>query len=137
VFRHSVKSKDGLVGVLNQDVLALIHLETHVDDSTNNGPSVVEIECHLVGEVTGLVSEDTEDDVIIVVLRVCSGNESRSCQQASFVRVRNLTIHIPKLHGIGLGEDALYCPSGQLARVVFHFGCKNSTSLTRQLSAPI
>ena len=79
MFRHRVKSKDRLVGVLNQDVLALIHLETHVDDSADNGPSVVEIKCHLVGEVAGLVSEDTEDDVVVVVLRVCSGNESRSC----------------------------------------------------------
>jgi hypothetical protein len=79
VLRHRVESKDGLVRIFNQHVLALLHLEAHVDNSADDSPSVVEVECHLVGKVAGLVREDAENDVVVVVLGVCSGNESKSC----------------------------------------------------------
>ena len=80
VFWHRVEAKNRLVGVLNQHVLALLHLETHVDNSADDSPSIIEVERHLVSEVAGLVCENTEDDVVVVVFRVCSGNESKSGQ---------------------------------------------------------
>lgn len=77
VFRHRVEAENGLVGVLDQNVLAFVHLHAHVDDGADDTPSVVEVERHLRGEVTRLVGEDAEDDVVVVVLGVGAGDESR------------------------------------------------------------
>jgi len=74
--RHRVQAEKGLVRVLDKDVLALFHAEYHVDDSTDNSPSVVKVERHLSGKVTGLVGKNTEDDVVVVVLRVGTGYET-------------------------------------------------------------
>ena len=76
VERHGVQAEKRLVRVLDEDVLALVHAEYHVDDSADNSPSVVEVECHLGGEVTGLVCKHTEDDVVVVVLGVGTGDET-------------------------------------------------------------
>ena len=71
-----VQAKEGLVGVFDQDVLALIHTEHHVDDCADNSPAVVQVERHLRGEVAWLVGEHTKNDVIVVVLGVGTRNES-------------------------------------------------------------
>jgi hypothetical protein len=70
VERDRVQAEKRLVRVLDKDVLAVVHAKNHVDNSTNNSPSVIEVEGHLGGEVAGLVSKYTEDDVVIVVLWV-------------------------------------------------------------------
>lgn len=64
VRRHLVKADGGLVGVLDQDVLAVVFAHDHVDESTDDGPTVVEVEVHLAGELAGLVAEHAEDDVV-------------------------------------------------------------------------
>lgn len=64
VRRHLVKADGGLVGVLDQDVLAVVLAHDHVDKGTDNGPTVVEVEVHLAGELAGLVAEHAEDDVV-------------------------------------------------------------------------
>ena len=79
VVRYRVQAKDRLIGVFDQDVLAIIHLQAHVDNGADNTPTVVEIEGHLSGEVTRLVGEDAEDDVVIVVFRVRARNKSKTC----------------------------------------------------------
>jgi hypothetical protein len=43
----------------------------------------------------------------------------------------------PKLHDVSASEDALYCPSGELAAVVLHLGSNNSTTLSDELASPV
>ena len=76
--RHLVQSQNLLVGVLNQDILALVTLETHVGNRTHDTPAVREREIHLLREVAGLPAHDTEDHVAVVCLGVCAGDESIS-----------------------------------------------------------
>ena len=73
---YRVQAEQRLVGVLDQHVLALVHSKDHVDNSTDNTPAVVEVECHLRGKVARLVGENTKDDVVVVVLGVGTGDET-------------------------------------------------------------
>lgn len=79
VIRYRVQTKDRLVGVLDQNILAVIHLQAHVDNGADNTPTVVEIEGHLSGEITRLVGEDAEDNVVVVVLGVRARDKSETC----------------------------------------------------------
>ena len=45
--------------------------------------------------------------------------------------------YLPKLHGVGLCEDGLGCPSGKLEGIVLHLGGKDSTTLAGQLGSPV
>lgn len=74
---YLVEAEDGLVGVLDQDVLALLAGEDHVGDGADDTPAVVEGEVHLVGEVAGLPADDAEDDVLVVGAGVGAGDETR------------------------------------------------------------
>jgi hypothetical protein len=76
VERDLVQTKQRLVGVLDEHVLALVHAKDHIDDSTNNTPTVVEVERHLGSEVAGLIGKHTEDNVVVVVLGVGTGDET-------------------------------------------------------------
>jgi hypothetical protein len=76
VLRNRVQSQHGLVRVLDEDILAIVHLEAHVSDGSDDTPAIVEVEGHLVSEVAGLVGEHAEDDVVVVVLGVGAGNET-------------------------------------------------------------
>jgi hypothetical protein len=44
---------------------------------------------------------------------------------------------LPKLHEIGLREDGLSGPAGELAAVVLHFGGNDRTTLGSQLGPPV
>ena len=68
-----------LIWVLDEQVLPILLLHDHVDKSAHDGPAVVEVEGHLVGEVAGLVGEDAKDDVVVVVLGVGAGDETVAC----------------------------------------------------------
>lgn len=68
VGRNFIQTEDGLVGVLDEDELAVLPLETHVDDGADNTPSVGQRQVHLVGEVSGLPADNPQDDVLIVRL---------------------------------------------------------------------
>lgn len=74
--RHRVQTEKRLVGILDEDILALFRAKNHIDNSTDDGPSVVKVECHLGGKVAGLVGKNTEDDVVVVVLGVRAGYET-------------------------------------------------------------
>ena len=71
-----VQAQDRLVRILDEHVLALVHLEAHVDDGADDAPAIVEVECHLVGEVARLVGEHAEDDVVVVGCGVGAGDET-------------------------------------------------------------
>lgn len=71
-----VQTKDGLVGVFDEDKLALLALETHVGNGADDTPTVGEGQVHLVGEVAGFPADNAEDDVLIVGARVNTGDES-------------------------------------------------------------
>jgi len=70
VIRNRVQPEDRLVRVLDEHVLTVLHLETHVHNRADNTPPVVEVERHLRSKVTRLVGEHPQDDVVVVVLGV-------------------------------------------------------------------
>lgn len=74
--RHVVQAKDVLVGILDEDVLALILLQAHVGDCPHDTPAVGQLQVHLVGEVLGLPANNTKDDVSVVALGVDTGNKA-------------------------------------------------------------
>jgi hypothetical protein len=76
VKRNLVQAEKRLVGVLDKHVLAFLHTQHHVDNGADDTPSVVEVERHLRGELAGLVGENTEDDVVVVVLGVGTRDET-------------------------------------------------------------
>lgn len=45
--------------------------------------------------------------------------------------------HVPQLHRIGLGQDALHRPPGELERVVLHLGREDRTTLAGKLGPPV
>lgn len=71
-----VETQDGLVGVLDEDELAVLALEAHVGDGADDAPAVGQGEVHLVGEVAGLPADDAEDDVLVVGAGVDAGDET-------------------------------------------------------------
>lgn len=72
-----VQAEDRLVGVLDEDVLAvLLASETHVGNSADNTPAVGQRQVHLVGEVARLPADDAEDDVLVVGLGVGARDET-------------------------------------------------------------
>ena len=78
VVRYRVQAKNGFVRILNKNVLAVIHLEAHVNDGADDTPAVVQVKGHLASEIARLVSKNTQDDVVVVVLGVGSGDESKA-----------------------------------------------------------
>lgn len=76
--RNLVQSQDLLVRVLDQNILALWTLETHISDRADDTPAVGEGEIHLRCEVAGLPADDAEDNMAVVCLWVGAGDESSS-----------------------------------------------------------
>lgn len=74
--RDLVQSQDRLVGVLDEDKLALLALEAHVGNGADDTPAVGEGQVHLVGEVAGLPANDAENNVLIVGSGAGAGDES-------------------------------------------------------------
>jgi hypothetical protein len=74
--RDLVQSQDRLVGVLDEDELALLALEAHVGNGADDTPAVGEGQVHLVGEVAGLPADDAKNNVLIVSSGAGAGNES-------------------------------------------------------------
>jgi hypothetical protein len=62
---HGVQPQDALVGILDKDELAIFFLHDHVDNGADNAPSVCQIEIHLGRKITRLVTQDSEDNVVV------------------------------------------------------------------------
>lgn len=73
---HLVKSQQGLVRVLDEDILAIFHVPAHVNDRANNTPSVGKIEVHLLSEFTWIIAHDAENDVPVGSLGGRAGDET-------------------------------------------------------------
>ncbi len=71
-----IQSQDLLVRILDQDELAFFTLETHVSDGADDAPSVGQAQVHLLSEVAGLPAYDAENNVLVIGLGVCTGDES-------------------------------------------------------------
>lgn len=74
--RDLVQPENRLIRVLDEHILALGHMQTHVDDRADDTPAVGEVEIHLVGKLAGLVSDDAEDNVAICVFGVGPGDKA-------------------------------------------------------------
>lgn len=77
---HLVQAEDGLVGVLDQHVPAVVALQAHVGDGAHDAPAVGQRQVHLVGEVARLPAHDAQDDVLVVLLGVGAGDEAVKIQ---------------------------------------------------------
>lgn len=51
-------------------------MHAHVDDGANDTPSIREVEIHLVSEFAGLVSDNTENYVTVVILGIRTRDKS-------------------------------------------------------------
>jgi hypothetical protein len=74
--RNLIQSQNLLIRVLNKHVFAFVTLKTHISDRADDTPAIGELEVHLLCEVAGLPTDDAEDDVTVVGLGVCAGDES-------------------------------------------------------------
>ncbi|KAI6754332.1 hypothetical protein HG530_012846 [Fusarium avenaceum] len=113
------KAEDGLVGILDEDELGVVGgtAETHIGNGADDTPTVVERQVHLVSKVARLPADNAQNDVLVI---------NTGCQ------TRDET-----LHNISLGEDALYCPSSELATVVLHLSSNDGTTLGDKLAPPV
>lgn len=77
---HLVQTDGRLVGILDEHVLGIARVLLHdnVDKRAHDGPAVVEVEVHLRCEFARLVAEHAEDDVVEIVLRAGTRDET-SC----------------------------------------------------------
>jgi len=73
-----VQSQHWLVRILDQDVFAFLALKTHIGDCADDTPSVRKREVHLLGEVARFPTDDAEDYVAVVGLRVGARDESKA-----------------------------------------------------------
>jgi len=72
-----VQAENVLVGILHQDELAVFGLlQAHIGDRPDDTPAVGQLQVHLVGKVSGLPADNTEDNVLVVGLGVGTGDES-------------------------------------------------------------
>jgi hypothetical protein len=64
--RNFVQSNRRLIRILDQDEFTLLglRLHHHVYEGTHDGPSVVEVQVHLAGELAWLIPKHTKDDMI-------------------------------------------------------------------------
>lgn len=73
---HFIQSQQSLVGIFDQNVLAIFHIPTHIDNGPDDAPAVSEVEIHLLGELARIVADDAEDDMSIGDLGGSSGDET-------------------------------------------------------------
>lgn len=74
--RHLVETNSRLVRVLDKHELAIAtaflaipaSVLHHIDEGTNDGPTIVKVQVHLRGELAWLVAEHAQDDVVGCVL---------------------------------------------------------------------
>lgn len=123
--RQAVQADDGTVGILDEQVLlgllrVLVGIQgaDAVDNGADDTPAVAEVQIHLGGELARLVADHAKNDVRSGVAGVGARHETQ-------------------LHAVGLGEDGLRGPAGQLAAVVLHLRGDDGTALRPQLAAPI
>jgi len=74
--RHLVQPQDGLVRVLDEHILAVVHLHAHVDDRPDDAPAVIQVQTHLVCELLGIEACHAQDHVTVAGFRICSGDEA-------------------------------------------------------------
>ena len=60
---------------LDQNVFTIRHDSAHVDDGTNNTPSVGKVQVHLVSELFWLVSRDTQNNVLASIFWIGTRNK--------------------------------------------------------------
>lgn len=77
--RNLVEAENALVRILDEDKLAVLALQAHISDSPHDTPSIGQLKIHLVCEILGLPSYDTQDNVLVICLGVCAGYKSGPC----------------------------------------------------------
>src|SRR5690349_14276290 len=74
--RDRVETDDRLVGVLDEDILALWQLQGQVDNSLDNTPSVGHLQAHLRSKLLGTADLSSENSVAGSILGVGTRDES-------------------------------------------------------------
>ena len=118
VVRHLVEADNGLVGILDQEILAVLLLHAQVDDAAEDAPCIVHVQVDLRGKVRRPELLSAQDDV---------------ARRISNLHTRN----VAELEPIRVGQNGLNRPFGQLAGVVLEFVGKHGTSLGIQFLTPI
>jgi len=113
-----VEPEDWLVGVLDDEILAVALLHDDVNDASDDGPGVVHAQVDLLTEFNRLELLCSQDDVPGAVLDVVASDVS-------------------ELEVIHASQDCLSCPLGKLASVVFQFVSQDSSPLGVQFLPPV
>ena len=71
---QAVDTDDLLVGVLEDEVLALLQLHADVDDAAQDAPGILHAQVDLTGELVGFELLGTQDDVARGVFHVVPGH---------------------------------------------------------------
>ena len=71
---QAVDTDDLLIGVLEDEVLALLQLHADVDDAAQDAPGILHAQVDLTGELVGLELLGTQDDVARRVFHVVPGH---------------------------------------------------------------
>lgn len=72
--RQAVDSDDLLIGVLEDEVLALLQLHADVDDAAQDAPGVLHTQVDLAGKLIGLELLGAQDDVARGVFHMVPGH---------------------------------------------------------------
>ena len=94
IFRHRVESKDLLVRVFHQYILAFLHFKAHVNNCTDDAPSVGKVQGHLICEISWLVRKNTKNNMVVIVLWVTPRNKTA----VKISAVRQVIKNDQKLH---------------------------------------
>ena len=113
-----VEADDGLVRVLEEQVLALVEGEAEVDDVAEDPPGVRHLQVDLRRELARLLHVGAEDHVGVGLLDVGARD-------------------VAELDHVGVREDRLQRPLRQLVRVVLELGREDGAAHRVELLAPV
>lgn len=136
-----------LVGVLEDEVLALVQLAADVDDAAQDAPGVLHAQVDLAGKLVGLELLRAQDDVAGRVLHVVAGDvaaeEAKHSSQTTLEEagcsfcVCVCVCSSPQLQVLGSSQHGAAGPASQFVAVVLQLGGQDGSSLGVQLLTPV
>lgn len=136
-----------LVGVLQDEVLALVQLAADVDDAAQDAPGVLHAQVDLAGELVGLELLRAQDDVAGRVLHVVAGHvaaEEHGRQTSLEEKACCLCVCVccemcssPQLQVLRSSQHGAAGPASQFVAVVLQLSGQDGSPLRVQLLTPV
>lgn len=138
-----------LVGVLEDEVLALIQLAADIDDAAEDPPGVLHAQVDLAGELVGFELLRAQDDVASGVLHVVARHVPEEdddaairhrCSKPAQLKLNVNVSHAcssPQFQVLRPSQHGAAGPAGQFVAVVLQLGGEDGSSLRVQLLTPV